>query len=203
MRCLSELYNTPVNDPRLLYPATQDSANAVSLALSVLREEELASLPILTASAVHSARDVAERLTLSPEVATQLELGPGLTTFLEKVDAFLVKHLAAAEARDAAGSEEAVEEAEGVDAEAAEKDAGEAAVEAAKKAAAELDVPSLRGARGLVSELLGEGLVLLELSGAATKKLRTLRETVEALQPGMEALSWSRAITALKVRPGV
>ncbi len=145
-------------------------AAAVASALDKLPAE--ADLEPSAAAALAAVREAAAKLRLVGDVA-KLDMGPGCTDVLRRLDARLAAAQEAASAAppppaaDAEGKEAAGEEGE-KEAEAE----GEAAKEVEEAAAPTVAPERLAEGRRLVAELLGEGLVLLELQPAANRKLQ-------------------------------
>ena len=116
-------------------------------------------------------------MELASDLATGLQLGSGITPLLLRLDAHLLGVASADAAAPPAPVAEAEEGAEGV----AAPDAGSERAEAAQKAAK---------ARTLVSELLAEGLVLLELQVVSCVGLPPEGETGGSTSPAPHTYSY-------------
>ncbi|GFR46254.1 hypothetical protein Agub_g7805 [Astrephomene gubernaculifera] len=173
-------------------------ARAAADAAARLTAADLASLDGSSAAAVARVATAAARVQLTGD-ALKLEMGPGCCEVLRRLDGWLDEQLkAAADAAEAAAAAAAAAAAE-AEAEATAAEAAEGDEAAADPSGDEQPKPQpqqpvqpqqpqpkperLVEGRRLVSELLSEGLVLLELPGPSYRKLQILRESVDALDP--------------------
>ncbi|GAX80288.1 hypothetical protein CEUSTIGMA_g7726.t1 [Chlamydomonas eustigma] len=163
---------------------------AISKALSQLTDTDISSLPTATSSSVNAALSLANQIQLAGDVSTGLELGPGVTGLLLR----LVPYLNQLKGSTPSGEELSAEDGPGQEKE------GQEVKEAAGSDQAErrMDIDKVEQTLGLTSELLGDGLVLVELPGPAYKRLGALKDTVEGLQTSMDGMVWNKGITLLK-----
>ena len=150
--CESSIFKTPT------YFEQESFSKAIYSVLSVLAASDLASLSPTDAPAASQSLSLARQLSLATDLSG-LQLGSGTTTLLLRLDSHLASTPAAAE-------ETAEEPPVSAD---APEDAGSPFHQYLKKkphTAAVTSEPSadkIAQARGLVSELLANGVVLLEL----------------------------------------
>lgn len=159
----------PRRDPQAAKAPDGLLAAAVASALDKLPAE--ADLEPEAAAAVAAVREAAAKLRLVGDVA-KLDMGPGCTDVLRRLDARLAAAQEAASTAPPAPAADGEEKEEaGEEGEKEAEEEGEAAKE--EEAAGPKVAPErLAEGRRLVAELLGEGLVLLELQPAANRKLQ-------------------------------
>jgi hypothetical protein len=184
---------------------------AAAAASKIIRDEELSLLPVPAAAVVRQAQSLAEQLELAGDLSAGLDLAPGITMLLKRLDTYLSVlqkqqdgHVGneAGKGEEAAGSENIslpVSDA----AEEEQNQGAESCLLVKTIEQPSLDLGKVAEARQLINELLSQGLVILELPNASYKKLRLLRETVESLPDGAigngGGIAWSKGMTALKV----
>ena len=122
-----------------------------------IRWSRVIPLPCPLTSPFPSPPSLPPQMELASDLATGLQLGSGITPLLLRLDAHLLGVASAAAATAAAPPAPAAEAEEGAEEGVVAPEAGSEPAEAAHKVAK---------ARTLVSELLAEGLVLLELQVA-------------------------------------
>eukprot|EP00197_Chlamydomonas_leiostraca_P000451 CAMPEP_0202887736 /NCGR_PEP_ID=MMETSP1391-20130828/42836_1 /ASSEMBLY_ACC=CAM_ASM_000867 /TAXON_ID=1034604 /ORGANISM="Chlamydomonas leiostraca, Strain SAG 11-49" /LENGTH=1357 /DNA_ID=CAMNT_0049571033 /DNA_START=127 /DNA_END=4200 /DNA_ORIENTATION=- len=178
---------------------------AVSRALSALSaDEDVNALGAggAQAQAVAGARALAAQAALASDVAARLELGPGAVALLGRIDAGLEALPATTDAANAAiralapppaPAAAAAEGEEGAEGE------GEGEAKPVEDAFPAPDAAKVAAARALVSALLGDGVVLLELGQADARRLAVLRDAVEGcVGAGSDGVVLNRHVTALK-----
>ncbi|GLI69408.1 hypothetical protein VaNZ11_014011 [Volvox africanus] len=232
----------------LAAPTDNALSVAVAAAAAKLTAADRAALNAASVGAVGRLEAAATLIKLTTDVS-RLDMGPGCSDVLRRIDAWLVQQqeavvvaveraadraaraVAKAEAAAAKAAEEeaavavattkAEVEGEAIEVEKGEevdqggkedKEAEEAKVEEEGKAedpkeaedeeeeaSPTVDPARLAEGRQLVSGLLAEGLVLLELAPPSNKKLQLLRESVDALNPvGGDGIVQNRLINTLK-----